>query len=303
MIKTLSNTSCFKKLGNELNSLVHAYLIYSNDKLLNNYIAELFAMKIFCEHSAPCFECEACKKSLVHKNPDLIIVEKDSINVDDVKQLIETSQLKPMIYKYKIILIKNAETISEIAQNKLLKSLEEANSSLIFILTTSDETKILATVKSRLKKLYLAFDEVPTVSQELLEQGVNKDFLTNNYTLTEIVENSQNNEYLSCVENLNSVFNRLKTTQDIAQAVNDLKLNSHNKVIYIKLLLKLFSNSSIFNKELLLKIEEDYPLVLRIKIQRLIEDSYRKIMANVNANYVFDNLFYNILKEKYLCKQ
>ena len=303
MIKTLSNTSCFKKLGNELNSLVHAYLIYSNDKLLNNYIAELFAMKIFCEHSAPCFECEACKKSLVHKNPDLIIVEKDSINVDDVKQLIETTQLKPMIYKYKIILIKNAETISEIAQNKLLKSLEEANSSLIFILTTSDETKILATVKSRLKKLYLAFDEVPTVSQELLEQGVNKDFLTNNYTLTEIVENSQNNEYLSCVENLNSVFNRLKTTQDIAQAVNDLKLNSHNKVIYIKLLLKLFSNSSIFNKELLLKIEEDYPLVLRIKIQSLIEDSYRKIMANVNANYVFDNLFYNILKEKYLCKQ
>ena len=303
MIKTLSNTSCFKKLGNELNSLVHAYLIYSNDKLLNNYIAELFAMKIFCEHSAPCFECEACKKSLVHKNPDLIIVEKDSINVDDVKQLIETSQLKPMIYKYKIILIKNAETISEIAQNKLLKSLEEANSSLIFILTTSDETKILATVKSRLKKLYLTFDEVQTISQELLEQGVNKDFLTNNYTLTEIVENSQNNEYLSCVENLNSVFNRLKTTQDIAQAVNDLKLNSHNKVIYIKLLLKLFSNSSIFNKELLLKIEEDYPLVLRIKIQRLIEDSYRKIMANVNANYVFDNLFYNILKEKYLCKQ
>ena len=303
MIKTLSNTSCFKKLGNELNSLVHAYLIYSNDKLLNNYIAELFAMKIFCEHSAPCFECEACKKSLVHKNPDLIIVEKDSINVDDVKQLIETSQLKPMIYKYKIILIKNAETISEIAQNKLLKSLEEANSSLIFILTTSDETKILATVKSRLKKLYLTFDEVQTISQELLEQGVNKDFLTNNYTLTEIVENSQNNEYLSCVENLNSVFNRLKTTQDIAQAVNDLMLNSHNKVIYIKLLLKLFSNSSIFNKELLLKIEEDYPLVLRIKIQRLIEDSYRKIMANVNANYVFDNLFYNILKEKYLCKQ
>ena len=35
---------------------------------------------------------------------------------------------------------------------------------------------------------------------------------------------------------------------------------------------------------------------------KLIDESIRKIDSNVNFNYVIDQLFYNILKEKYLCK-
>ena len=34
-----------------------------------------------------------------------------------------------------------------------------------------------------------------------------------------------------------------------------------------------------------------------------IENSYKKQMSNVNLGYIIDNLLFNILKEKFLCKQ
>lgn len=307
MIKTLTQTSTFKKLSMETNALSHAYLLYSKDKLLNDSIAELFAMKIFCESDSPCFECEACKKNLLKKNPDFIVIDKPSILVDDILKVLEDAELKPMIYSHKVILIKNADTINEIAQNKLLKTLEEPNQSTIFILTTTAEEKLLATVKSRVKKIFLCLSDVDKIREELLHSGTNEKYISDDFSLTEMVENSNNKDYAEYIENVEKLFLTLKSTQDIPSSLNGLKLGNNNKIVYMELICKLFkslkSDKSMFNNNLVSQMKNEYPIQLIIKIESLIDEAYRKLKSNVNANYVFDNLIYNILKEKYLCKQ
>jgi len=303
MLKRLVNCSCFKKLDMEAKNLSHAYLFYSPDRILNNDIAQLFAMKLFCEKNQPCFDCDACKRNLINKNPDFVILDNVSINVEDVSKILDSANFKPMIYPYKIVLIKNAENINEIAQNKLLKAVEEPASSLIFILTTTNEDKLLTTIRSRLKKIYLSLTDIDIVKDELLENNVNVNLINSSFSLTEMLENSNNEEFSHCLETILSVITKLDNTQNIPDCVNELKLNSHNKILYINLMDKLFSPNlevGLFNEQFMAEFNQKYSLSLKVRCKEFIEKAYKQLKSNVNPNYVFDTMFYSILKEKYL---
>ena len=306
MLTSLLQDKSFLSLKKEFENSSHAYMFYSKDKVLNNDMAELFAMAIFCGKFPPCLECDACKRTLLNKNPDLIVLDKPNIVVDDISKLLDNVDLKPMIYPFKIVIIKNSENINDIAQNKLLKTLEEPNSSLKFILTTSQEEKLLPTVRSRLKKVFLYLNDIDNVKQELLSQGVKEQFINNSFSLDEMITNSHDKEYLNWFTNVEFLLTNLKTTQDIPRVVSNLKLGTANKFVYLDILNKFFdssnSNDSIFNADVVQILKNDYPLKLIVKIKCLLEDAYKKLKSNVNANYVYDNLLYKILKEKYLCK-
>lgn len=306
MLKSLINEEIYTKLCMEIKNLSHAYLFQSQDKLLNNELANLFVQTIFCEKTPPCFECEACKRFEMGKNPDFIKVDKPNIAVDDVLSLLEKANLKPMIYKYNVILIENAENVNEIAQNKLLKSLEEPNDSTIFILTTVSEEKLLPTIRSRLKRINLKDFNPYNLKDELLTLGINEKFINSNFTLTEMFENSENKDYMNCVEIFENNILNLKSTQDIPEFVNNLKLSSQNKFLYLSLFASLFNstitNVSIFSDGLMNYIKENYPQKLCVDILLLLDEANKKLKSNVNANYVFDDLIYQILKKKYMYK-
>lgn len=307
MLQSLIKDKSFYSLSKEFKQLSHAYLFYSKDSVLNNDIASLFAMSIFCGNFPPCLQCEACKRTLLAKNPDLVVLDKPNIVVEDITKILDSADLKPMIHKNKIILIRNVENMNEIAQNKLLKTLEEPNASLKFILTTTNEEKLLPTIRSRLKKIYLALDNIDNVKDELLQNGVKVEFINSSFSLEEMIDNSNNKDYMSYLNNIQNSFLELKTTQEIPRIVASLKLSSANKFIYLNLLSKIFDinlqNTTIFSSEIVNLVKSEYSMLLIAKVKQLIEDAFKKLKSNVNANYVYDNLFYKILKEKYLCKQ
>lgn len=306
MLMSITKDKSFLSLKKEFENCGHAYLFYSQDKALNNNVAELFAMSIFCGTFPPCTQCDACKRTILQKNPDLIILDKPNIVVDDISNLLDNVDLKPMIYQYKIVIIKNSENINEIAQNKLLKTLEEPNSSLKFILTTTQEEKLLPTVRSRLKKVFLSLDNIDNLKQELLTNGVKEQFVNSSFTLEEMLTNSHDKDYLNLFNNVEFLMINLKTTQDIPRVVSGLKLCATNKFVYLDILNKLFDScnnqDSIFSEEVIRILQREYPPILIAIVKMLLEDAYKKLKSNVNANYVYDNLLYKILKEKYLCK-
>ncbi len=306
MLMSIMKDKSFLSLKKEFENCSHAYLFYSKDKALNNNIAELFAMSIFCGSFPPCTQCDACKRTILGKNPDLILLDKPNIVVDDIANLLDNVDLKPMIYPYKIVIIKNSENINEIAQNKLLKTLEEPNNSLKFILTTTQEEKLLPTVRSRLKKVFLSLDNIEVLRQELLSQGVKEQFVNDSFTIDEMIANSHDKDYINLFNGVEFLITNLKTTQDIPRVVNGLKLGANNKFVYLDILNKLFDSrvtgNTIFSEEVEKIINKEYPLKLVVKVKVLLEDAYKKLKSNVNANYVYDNLLYKILKEKYLCK-
>ena len=307
MIKCIKNTSVYKSL-NLFKTLSHAYLFYSTDQELNNNIALCFAKSLQCKTHSACEECNSCKQFDSSSHPDVTIINQDSIKVDDVNNIISKLNTLPISSERKVFVILNAEKMNETAQNKLLKSLEEPNSSNLFILTCTKTDKLLPTVLSRLSKHYiqkLDNQDKLMVSKELKTQNVDiSKFLTTDFSLTEMINFETNDSHKKTLEAIKNIFTSLKTTADIPIVVS--KVGNVDKSLFLPLLQDIlldcinaggkfdYNTTQIFNTTFSKKA--------MVKCLPLIETAYKKQMSNVNFSYILDTLLFNILKEKFLCK-
>ena len=76
-----------------------------------------------------------------------------SIGIEDVRAVLRGLGMPPVEAWWRIILFREAERLSEQAQNALLKSLEEPPANTLFILTTSQPDSLLPTVRSRCRSV------------------------------------------------------------------------------------------------------------------------------------------------------
>ncbi|MCK5632895.1 DNA polymerase III subunit gamma/tau [bacterium] len=149
-----------------LNQYFPVYLFSGQRGCGKTTTARVFAAAINCEQldgfrkkpkisPVPCLECSSCKAMLGGKHPDFIEIDAAShTGVDNVRQIIDASQLLPLMGNKKIYLIDEAHMLSKAAFNAFLKILEEPPSSVLFILATTDPQKIIDTVKSRCFRLF-----------------------------------------------------------------------------------------------------------------------------------------------------
>lgn len=308
MIETLKNTKLYKSLNLNQN-LHHAYLLHSIDKELNNAIANIFAKSILCASKNACGVCTHCKQFSSLSHPDCLIINQQTVKVEDVNNLVSKLNTKPISTEYKVFVILNAENINEIAQNKLLKSLEEPNPSNIFILTTSKIDKLLPTVLSRLHKVTipkLSTDDFKTIHAELNQNNIDiGKYLNTDFNLTDILNYETNESYKKTLNAIKYVFENLKSSQDIPHVASSLP--EMDKTLFLPILQKLFmsciNNQAFCDEYLSTLIKTNYPVKALINCLPLIEDSFKKQSSNVNFGYILDNLLFNILKEKFLCKQ
>ena len=308
MIEALKETSLFKNLNLNKN-LHHAYLFSSIDKELNNQIALVFAKSIVCEDKTACNLCSACKQFNSNSHPDIVLLDQKSIKVDDINSLIDKLSTLPISNSHKVFVILNAENINEIAQNKLLKSLEEPNLSNIFVLTTSKVDKLLPTVLSRLNKITvpkLSINDKKLIFEDFKKNNINLDkYLSTDLNLTEILNFETNENYLKTLNAIKYIFENLKSSQDIPKVSSSIP--EFDKTLLLPIMQKLFlsciNNIPFIDDNLSNLIKTNYPTKALIRSLPLIEETYKKQMSHVNLGYLIDNLLFNILKEKFLCKQ
>ncbi len=95
---------------------------------------------------------EATVDSLAHAQPSEVITivpEKDKkhISVEQIRALI--SSIRTHALRRRIIIIRLAEHMTEVAQNALLKALEEPSHDTIFLLESEEPSRLLPTILSR----------------------------------------------------------------------------------------------------------------------------------------------------------
>jgi len=117
-------------------------------------MARIVALAANCEHKDekgnPCLLCPSCRAILESSTPDIVEIDGASNNgVDKVRDLIASVDYRPLSLKKKVIIIDEVHMLSKAAFNALLKTLEEPPAYCIFVLCTTDEDAIPATVKSR----------------------------------------------------------------------------------------------------------------------------------------------------------
>ena len=138
-------------------------------------VALLCAMSVACENDrAPCGECKSCSKIDRGISPDVITVsipkDRKTIGVDAVREIRNGAYIMPNDLNSKVYVIKNAEKMTEQAQNALLKIFEEGPENTYFFLLAENSSSLLATVRSR----------APEIKTELFSSKVLEELLTQN---------------------------------------------------------------------------------------------------------------------------
>lgn len=138
----------------------HAFLFSGVDGIGKKTLAEITARALVCQNNGakPCGTCPACIKSARAAHPDIIHIRrsKASIGVDEIRALKQDAYLRPNDGEKKVYLIHEADSMTQEAQDALLKILEEPPAFTVFLLLCYNEKSMLETVRSRCVRLPLA---------------------------------------------------------------------------------------------------------------------------------------------------
>lgn len=162
--KNLSSAFADKKLA-------HAYLFVGPRGTGKTSTARILAKMVNCQGQdkvkgeVPCNECEMCLSITDGSNLDLIEIDAASNRgIEDIRFLREKIKLAPTVAKKKVYIIDEVHMLTSEAFNALLKTLEEPPLHALFILATTEGSKIPQTILSRVQRL----DFILATSDQLL---------------------------------------------------------------------------------------------------------------------------------------
>ena len=136
----------------EQDQLNHAYLFSGFFGSLE--MAHFLAKSLFCTDKVgvlPCEKCRNCKLIEQEEFPDVTLIKP-------INQVIKTERIRELVGQFsqagiesqqQVFIIEQAEKMHPNAANSLLKVIEEPQSEVYIFFLTSDEEKILPTIRSR----------------------------------------------------------------------------------------------------------------------------------------------------------
>ncbi len=167
----------------ERKAVAHAYLFVGPSHVGKMTLALNLAQALNCEAAEPpCGECSSCQKVISAKHADVQIIglttngnsteakPQAEISIDQIRQMQHSASLPPFEGRYKVFIIDGAEQLSSEAANCLLKTLEEPVGRVIFILLTTNDELLPATVISRCQRLELFPPSVTEVETALISR-------------------------------------------------------------------------------------------------------------------------------------
>ncbi len=144
--------------------LPHTVLLEGEDGCGKTTFARMMAAAVLCEREdvreRPCGECRSCRLIMEDNHPDVRIVQSEnklnSFHIDKIREIRAEVHIRPNDGDYKIYILRNAQNMTEQAQNALLKMIEEPPERVLFILTCDNRTRVLPTILSRAAVLVLS---------------------------------------------------------------------------------------------------------------------------------------------------
>lgn len=146
--------------------LSHAYLITGGSRDSRAAFAKRLTAAYLCEgEPVPCGSCRPCKKVAGNIHPDVSWVtlpaDKREITADQARALRTDAYIRPNEGKRKVYVIDPADSMNPVAQNALLKVLEEGPAYVAFLLLAEQPGRMLETIRSRCETLALPPEETP----------------------------------------------------------------------------------------------------------------------------------------------
>ncbi len=139
-------------------AMTHAWLFTGPPGSGRSVAARAFAAALQCPRHG-CGECTACRTTLHGTHADVreVVPEGLSIGVDEMRALVQVAARHPATGRYQIVIIGDADRLTERAANALLKAVEEPSEQTVFLLCAPSDhpDDVPITIRSRCRMVSL----------------------------------------------------------------------------------------------------------------------------------------------------
>jgi DNA polymerase-3 subunit delta' len=157
--------------------MTHAWLFTGPPGSGRTVAALAFAAALECTAAADppgCGQCRGCQTALAGTHADVHVTDPEglSIKVEEMRELIQTASRMPSTGAWQVVIIADADRLTERASAALLKSVEEPPERTVFLLCTpSDHPEdVSVTIRSRCRVLPLGAPAAEDVAEVLRER-------------------------------------------------------------------------------------------------------------------------------------
>lgn len=157
-----------RAVAGDNHAMSHAWLITGPPGSGRSNAARSFAAALQCTRGG-CGVCNDCRTALSGAHPDVTLVRTEmlSIGVDEVRDLVRRAAMSPTLRRRQVLVVEDADRVTERGADALLKSIEEPAPKTVWILCAPTADDVVATIRSRCRLLTLQTPTVPAVAQLL----------------------------------------------------------------------------------------------------------------------------------------
>jgi DNA polymerase-3 subunit delta' len=160
-----------RMVDNKTQSMTNTWLFTGPPGSGRSNAAIAFAAALVCNDGG-CSKCNDCMSTIIgnHADVELIKTAGLSIKIDEVRELISRASWAPSVANYRVVVMEDADRLTESAANALLKVIEEPGLRTIWLLCAPTLTDVLPTIRSRCRHLSLRTPSTKAIAKLLIER-------------------------------------------------------------------------------------------------------------------------------------
>ncbi len=137
-------------------AMTHAWLITGPPGSGRSTAARAFAAALMCKDGG-CGHCPECQGVAVGSHPDVEVIRPEGVTYKtaDARALVARASMAPSRGQWHVIVLEDADRLTETANNVLLKAIEEPPPRAVWLLCTPSVEDVLPTIRSRCRHIML----------------------------------------------------------------------------------------------------------------------------------------------------
>ena len=171
IIEILQGAVTASRTGEESQEMTHAWVFTGPPGSGRSSAAVAFAQALICPNDG-CGTCNDCNSAKTHGHPDVEIIRTEglSIKVEEVRELLTRVAWAPSMGGWRVVVMEDADRLTESAANALLKAIEEPGTRTVWLLCAPTLHDVLPTIRSRCRHLQLRTPSLEAVTNVLINR-------------------------------------------------------------------------------------------------------------------------------------
>ena len=171
IIEILKGAVAASRTGSDSQEMTHAWVFTGPPGSGRSSAAVAFAQALICSNQG-CGACNECQSAATGGHPDVEVVRTEglSIKVEEIRELLTRVAWAPSMGGWRVVVMEDADRLTESAANALLKAIEEPGTRTVWLLCAPTLHDVLPTIRSRCRHLQLRTPSIDAVRQVLINR-------------------------------------------------------------------------------------------------------------------------------------